>query len=40
MPHPELWQSLCAYYDEKTPFLEMWREIRTTTDEDDEEDLL
>lgn len=38
MPHPVLWQSLCEYYGEDVPFLEMWRQIRTTEaiDEDDE----
>jgi len=34
MPHPELWQSLCAYYDEELSFLEMWRQIRKPTSED------
>ncbi len=39
MPHPELWQSLCEYYGEEISFLEMWRQIRTRVEED-EEDLL
>ena len=36
MPHPELWQSLCAYYGEEISFLEMWRQIRTRVEEDEE----
>jgi predicted protein tyrosine phosphatase len=30
MPHPELWKSLCAYYAEDVPFLDMWRRARRT----------
>ncbi len=37
MPHPELWQSLCAYYGEEISFLEMWRQIRTRVEEDEED---
>jgi hypothetical protein len=29
MPHPELWQSLCSYYGEDVPFLDMWRQVRS-----------
>jgi hypothetical protein len=28
MPHPELWQSLCNYYGEDVPFLDMWKQLR------------
>ena len=35
MPHPELWQSLCDYYQEDVPFLEMWRQIRTQARRDE-----
>ena len=35
MPHPVLWESLCEYYGEDTPFLEMWREIRIGTTKED-----
>lgn len=31
MPHPELWQSLCSYYGENVPFLDMWKQIRGGT---------
>lgn len=34
MPHPHLWQSLCDYYGEDVPFLEMWRQIRIIEQED------
>ena len=26
LPHPELWKSLCAYYEEDVPFLTLLRE--------------
>ncbi len=35
MPHPALWQSLCDYYEEKVPFLDMWRQIRNGMSEED-----
>jgi hypothetical protein len=35
MPHPELWKSLCDYYKEDVPFLEMWRQIRTQAKRDE-----
>lgn len=28
MPHPELWESLRGYYNEKMTFLEMWQHIK------------
>ncbi|MEP7293227.1 MAG: dual specificity protein phosphatase [Chloroflexota bacterium] len=37
MPHPKLWESLCRYYGEDIPFLEMWRQIRNTIDMDEGE---
>ncbi len=37
MPHPALWDSLCKYYDEAVPFLDMWRQIRRSISEDWEE---
>ena len=27
MPHPVLWQSLCKFYGEDVPFLEIWTQI-------------
>ena len=35
MPHPVLWQSLCDYYGEDVPFLDMWRKIRNSISEED-----
>lgn len=35
MPHPELWKSLCDYYREDVPFLDMWRQIRTQAKRDE-----
>lgn len=29
LPHPALWKSLCAYYDEDVPFFALLRERRT-----------
>lgn len=34
MPHPKLWESLCQYYGEDVPFLDMWRQVRRSISED------
>ncbi len=30
LPHPELWESLCRYYNEPIPIVEMLRSIQNT----------
>lgn len=32
MPHPALWQSLCKFYGEDVPFLEIWTRIHRQID--------
>jgi hypothetical protein len=32
LPHPEIWRSLCSYYHEDIPILDMWNALKTNAE--------
>jgi predicted protein tyrosine phosphatase len=32
LPHPEIWRSLCSYYHEDVPILDMWNALKTNSE--------